>query len=150
MDLCPESAHRARKKILDSGQKIVGWYHSHPTFKVEPSVVDIQNHENYQKMFENDGQPFLGVIIGPYYNTKCADSLLKIFHNKKGIPYSLTYRLLPTSALRKTFWEDTIELFVKYKLSIDKIDFEHKWGNAKETKRSKFLKSIEILIRKMI
>lgn len=28
--------------------QVVGWYHSHPTFTPEPSLVDIENQRNYQ------------------------------------------------------------------------------------------------------
>ncbi|CAM9699408.1 unnamed protein product, partial [Phaeothamnion confervicola] len=34
--------------INSLGLKVVGWYHSHPTFQPDPSVVDIENHSNYQ------------------------------------------------------------------------------------------------------
>lgn len=26
----------------------MGWYHSHPTFQPEPSLIDIENQYNYQ------------------------------------------------------------------------------------------------------
>ena len=29
----------------------VGWYHSHPTFVAQPSVLDIENQSTYQAMF---------------------------------------------------------------------------------------------------
>lgn len=48
-------------------------------------------------MFEEEGQPFLGVIIGPYYNQKAMESIFKVFHNKKGVPFSLTHRLMPVT-----------------------------------------------------
>lgn len=101
VDLCPESANLAREKILKQGQRIVGWYHSHPVFKVEPSVVDINNHELYQKMFEADGFPFIAAIIGPYYDQQREESLLKVFHNKKKVPYSLQIRQLPAKVLHE-------------------------------------------------
>lgn len=99
VDLCPESANLARDKIQKRGQKIVGWYHSHPVFKVEPSVVDINNHELYQKMFEADGFPFIAAIIGPYFDQSKEESLLKLFHNKRKVPFSLQMRQLPSKTL---------------------------------------------------
>ena len=32
-------------------EMVVGWYHSHPKFEVNPSHIDVINHETYQKMF---------------------------------------------------------------------------------------------------
>lgn len=92
----------------------MGWYHSHPVFKVEPSVVDIQNHEIYQKTFEAEGLPFVAVIIGPYHDQSSPDSLLKVFHNKKNLPYSLTYRQLPAEQLGSRVFQQVRSLLQKY------------------------------------
>ena len=66
VELCPESAEKARHLISQNGQKIVGWYHSHPFFKVEPSNIDIRNHATYQSNFDKDNLPFVALITGPY------------------------------------------------------------------------------------
>jgi SHAQKYF class myb-like DNA-binding protein len=68
VELDPESAVEARNTIEASGLAVVAWYHSHPTFRPEPSVRDLDNQRNYQKQFESDGapSPFLAAIVSPY------------------------------------------------------------------------------------
>jgi len=87
VELCPESAAKSQQLMTQNGQQYVGWYHSHPFFRVDPSEVDVQNHQNVQTCFDSEKKPFLGVICGPYYNTRSYESLLRIFHNKKNTPY---------------------------------------------------------------
>lgn len=41
----------ARDYIATHGMNVVGWYHSHPTFQPDPSVTDIENQGNYQRLF---------------------------------------------------------------------------------------------------
>ena len=36
--------------------RLVGWYHSHPYFRNQPSLVDVENQSRYQKMFGETGQ----------------------------------------------------------------------------------------------
>ncbi|KAJ2471853.1 hypothetical protein IWW56_006256, partial [Coemansia sp. RSA 2131] len=55
--------------IVDAGLCVVGWYHSHPTFRPDPSIIDIENQTAYQALFrDNDSseEPFVGAIVGPY------------------------------------------------------------------------------------
>ena len=70
-------------------QRVVGWYHSHPTFATTPSLRDCENQANYQSLFaeemdDDQGEkrletfsrkrkrvtvarvPFVGAIVGPY------------------------------------------------------------------------------------
>jgi protein MYSM1 len=67
-------------------QRVVGWYHSHPTFATTPSLRDCENQANYQSLFaeetsHDDGDtrkrltnasavPFVGAIVGPYRATR--------------------------------------------------------------------------------
>ena len=75
----PVSQVTARNSIAAHGLKVVGWYHSHPTFQPDPSVTDIENQGNYQQLFASanvsneslskcldDSIPFVGLIIGTY------------------------------------------------------------------------------------
>lgn len=75
-----ENALVVRSEIETFGQKIVGWYHSHPTFEVIPSVMDIANQVNYQDISE---ECFLGGIISPYLSMHKLEGLLTVFHVKK-------------------------------------------------------------------
>jgi len=63
----PTSAGDQYKKVQTRGQEIVGWYHSHPKFEVNPSHIDVMNHEMYQKMFNESSLPFVALIISPYF-----------------------------------------------------------------------------------
>jgi proteasome lid subunit RPN8/RPN11 len=67
VEMDPTSEFEVRALIKAQGQEIVGWYHSHPTFPPDLSLVDIQNQANYQHLFEKDGckeAPFVGAIVG--------------------------------------------------------------------------------------
>ena len=75
-----EDALNVRTEIENHGLKIVGWYHSHPTFDVMPSVIDIDNQVNYQEI---STEYFLGAIIGPYLSVHKFEGLLTVFHVKK-------------------------------------------------------------------
>ena len=65
--------------IQNHGLKVLGWYHSHPSFQPDPSVVDCENQGNYQKLFHSidnfneqthlpreENCPFVGLIVGTY------------------------------------------------------------------------------------
>ncbi|KAK4536539.1 hypothetical protein CDCA_CDCA08G2564 [Cyanidium caldarium] len=68
VELDAESAVEARAHIEASGLEVVGWYHSHPTFRPDPSVRDVENQRNYQRQFEGEraAAPFVGAIVSPY------------------------------------------------------------------------------------
>jgi proteasome lid subunit RPN8/RPN11 len=42
--MCPQSQVQTHALIEEAGLEIVGWYHSHPDFGVDPSNIDIVNH----------------------------------------------------------------------------------------------------------
>lgn len=44
----PGSEVAVRELIEASGRVVVGWYHSHPTFRALPSVIDITNQAIHQ------------------------------------------------------------------------------------------------------
>ena len=47
VEMAPESATTQVKAIESKKQSLLGWYHSHPTFEVNPSHIDVINHEMY-------------------------------------------------------------------------------------------------------
>ena len=66
VEMDPTSEMEVRAEILEQGLMIVGWYHSHPVFEASPSVRDIENQRNYQKLFQCERtqlNPFVGAII---------------------------------------------------------------------------------------
>lgn len=82
----PHSELEVRAAIAKRNLRIVGWfvslfvalrshakrphrYHSHPLFPPDPSIRDIENQLNYQKLFvdtESRCEPFVGAIIGTF------------------------------------------------------------------------------------
>jgi hypothetical protein len=63
-------------------EQVVGWYHSHPKFRPDPSVRDIENQFRFQALFgDKDGnEPFLGLIFAPYDPANAGDvSEMRIF-----------------------------------------------------------------------
>lgn len=81
VDLNPESANYAFEIANERGQSLLGWYHSHPIFIVEPSVIDVNNQKLYQKQWNRGNKPFVAMIVGTYNRyIKSATSLLKCFH----------------------------------------------------------------------
>lgn len=67
VEIDPESSVEVMALIQSKGLEVVGWYHSHPdaSFTVEPSRVDIENQDNYQKHIFRE-KPFVAAIIAPY------------------------------------------------------------------------------------
>ncbi|KAJ1735242.1 hypothetical protein LPJ61_000656 [Coemansia biformis] len=69
VEMDPGSELVVRHQITEAGLRVVGWYHSHPTFRPDPSIIDIENQTAYQKLFrdkESAEEPFVGAIVGPY------------------------------------------------------------------------------------
>lgn len=147
VELCPESAAMARQQISANGQQIVGWYHSHPFFKVEPSNIDIRNHANYQSSFDKDNLPFVALITGPYSDKSKLESLVKVFHNKRGHPFTLKYKQMPASKIRKAIFEEISGLFTKYKGHEDNIDLMESWL-PEVTRHEKLIRCINYLLDK--
>lgn len=88
VEMDPESAREASNKAHDRDQNVIGWYHSHPMFDVNPSKIDVHNHQSNQTIFNNENKPFVGLIVGTY--SKQIDSktnytsLLKCFYLEFG------------------------------------------------------------------
>lgn len=55
VEMHSESAQNKAKEIEQKGLSLLGWYHSHPKFDVNPSHIDVSNHEAYQSQFNRDG-----------------------------------------------------------------------------------------------
>lgn len=69
VEMDPEAELEVRKKIKERNLSIVGWYHSHPIFQPDPSLVDLENQTNYQILFKDEetgDAPYVGAIVGPY------------------------------------------------------------------------------------
>lgn len=69
VEMDPTSEFEVRQEIEKRNMRIVGWYHSHPTFTPDPSLVDIENQTSYQSLFKDEAmneEPFVGAIVGTY------------------------------------------------------------------------------------
>ncbi|KAJ2546594.1 hypothetical protein EV175_005539, partial [Coemansia sp. RSA 1933] len=69
VEMDPDSEFVVRHQVMNAGLRVVGWYHSHPTFRPDPSIIDIENQTAYQKLFRDSDsaeEPFVGAIVGPY------------------------------------------------------------------------------------
>ncbi|GMH82932.1 hypothetical protein TrVE_jg9779 [Triparma verrucosa] len=106
VEMCPVSQIVVRDAILQHGMEVVGWYHNHPAFQPDPSVTDIENQTDHQKLvaasIENLSKdvragttfskargsktnivPFVGLIVGTYDpNVEEAESIMRWFHSK--------------------------------------------------------------------
>ena len=48
--------------------RVVGWYHSHPTFATFPSMIDISNQVTQQNAHKTATcEPYIAAIVGPYH-----------------------------------------------------------------------------------
>lgn len=96
VEIDPESSVEVMAMIQSKGLEVVGWYHSHPdaSFTVEPSRVDIENQNNYQRHIFRE-KPFAAAIIAPY-NEELPDfnPALEFFRVHEGeYPLRLPYRV---------------------------------------------------------
>eukprot|EP00501_MAST-03F_sp_TOSAG23-6_P002507 GSMAST32.ASY1.ANO1.2644.1 assembled CDS len=88
-----------RSEVAAAGLKVVGWYHSHPTFEPIPSMVDVNNQASYQQLFSDPStgaseSPFVALIVSPYDVQMPTDaSTAKWFHvrspNTERVPMKL-------------------------------------------------------------
>eukprot|EP01035_Chromulina_nebulosa_P027049 gene27049-35506_t len=69
VELDPEAEWKARETISNLGMQVVGWYHSHPRFRPDPSLTDVFNQEQHQCMDHDnttDVKPFVGLIVSTF------------------------------------------------------------------------------------
>ena len=84
VELDPLAEVEVRAAIEERNMRVVGWYHSHPTFVPQPSMRDVQNQNNYQTLFIDQASnlmPFIGVIVSPFdARTPSPSSPITIFY----------------------------------------------------------------------
>ncbi|KAI7876253.1 hypothetical protein K492DRAFT_151908 [Lichtheimia hyalospora FSU 10163] len=157
VEMDPTSAIETRQRIEEKNMTVVGWYHSHPMFAPDPSIVDLENQQNYQtlcreKCGENGNQtvePFVGAIIGPY-DPRLPGSLsvvnwFYVSDSKadRGVPKRLIYELQEDESLCDEQTERLLNLLEVYKDSPEKVDFTDMWRqDIHENKLEKLIKSL--------
>jgi proteasome lid subunit RPN8/RPN11 len=53
VEMDPIAELSVREVILKYNLEVVGWYHSHPLFRPDPSTTDIINQHQYQQLFQH-------------------------------------------------------------------------------------------------
>mmetsp|Transcript_3572 Transcript_3572/g.2600 ORF Transcript_3572/g.2600 Transcript_3572/m.2600 type:complete len:147 (-) Transcript_3572:126-566(-) len=93
--------------------------------------------------------PFLALIVGPYSVKGKNDSLLKVFHLKKKVPFALSLRQVPCTGLRRSIISEIKKLFEEFKQSPDKINLNERWTDD-SSKKDKLIASVKQLLKKNI
>ncbi|KAI8384827.1 uncharacterized protein BYT42DRAFT_563762 [Radiomyces spectabilis] len=157
VEMDPNSALETRQLIEDKNMTVVGWYHSHPTFIPDPSLVDIQNQKNYQMLCREECshmdhhriEPFVGAIVGPYDpRLPGSASVINWFYvgntwEDRAIPKRLIYELIDDDHVPEPVADRLFQLLDVYKHSPEKVDFADFWRqDASESKLKKLIKSL--------
>ncbi|KAK9763338.1 hypothetical protein K7432_010073 [Basidiobolus ranarum] len=132
--------------------QVVGWYHSHPTFAPDPSLVDMENQRNYQHLFRHEGsedEPFVGAIVGPYDpRLPGSSSVINWFYSstyadERGHPKRLIFDLVENSDLPSIQADEWLKLISEYQVSPEKVCLSDSWrpGHS-ETKLEKMVNSL--------
>ena len=89
VELDPVAELAVREIISNLGLVVVGWYHSHPLFRPDPSVTDINNQHQYQTLMRDEKsglEPFIGLIVSTFdTQLPSVESHHQWFHTR---PYS--------------------------------------------------------------
>ncbi|XP_072040553.1 uncharacterized protein [Amphiura filiformis] len=96
-EMDPVSQTEASESIMAAGGRVVGWYHSHPTFAPNPSVRDIETQSDFQAWF-GPHVPYVGVIVSPYLrglHSRCVQSVFKCL--------TISHELVDDSNTRKPY-----------------------------------------------
>ncbi|GJJ76776.1 hypothetical protein EMPS_09135 [Entomortierella parvispora] len=152
VEMDPTSEFEVRQEIEKRNMRIVGWYHSHPTFTPDPSLVDIENQTSYQSLFKDESlneEPFVGAIVGPYdERLPGMSSVINWFYisqspQERGHPKRLLYDLIEDTELpleESTLWT---KLFDEYRNSPERANFNEQWRQEEtETRLQKMLVSL--------
>ena len=85
------------EELRQQGLQCVGWYHSHPTFPVWPSAIDVYNQQIQQVAHSHQATngcatPYIAAIVGPYdqknVSAQCSMSWFYV-ENKRSAEFSL-------------------------------------------------------------
>ncbi|KAF9563155.1 hypothetical protein EC968_004988 [Mortierella alpina] len=152
VEMDPTSEFEVRQEIEKRNMRIVGWYHSHPTFTPDPSLVDIENQTSYQSLFKDDSssdEPFVGAIVGPYdERLPGLSSVINWFYiskspQERGHPKRLLYDLIEDAELPEEESALWTKLFDEYRDSPERTNFKEQWRQEEsETKLQKMLVSL--------
>ncbi|KAI9594412.1 hypothetical protein BDF19DRAFT_444731 [Syncephalis fuscata] len=144
VEMDPTSECEVRQEIASRQLQVVGWYHSHPTFLPDPSLVDLENQRNYQQLFrdvECDEEPFVGAIVGPY-DTRLpgSASVINWFYvsrtaDERGHPKRLRYDLSDVKDLSEDRMDALLRLTDEYQFSPDRVRLQERWRQDRDDSR---------------
>ncbi|KAL1916961.1 uncharacterized protein VTP21DRAFT_5158 [Calcarisporiella thermophila] len=154
-EMDPASEMHAREVFAARGIRVVGWYHSHPTFVPDPSVRDIETQSTYQELFrrpEDAIEPFIGVIISPYdVNHPSSVSrvqYLSISHelDEEGhirLPYACEKKIERMDRIEADLFKQILDLVKEYRSYEHRVDFNIPYRRGEsETRLDKMLHSL--------
>ncbi|KAG0340957.1 hypothetical protein BG004_006211 [Podila humilis] len=156
VEMDPTSEFEVRQEIEKRKMRVVGWYHSHPTFTPDPSLVDIENQASYQNLFKDESmneEPFVGAIVGPYDDRLPGlSSVINWFYishspQERGHPKRLLYDLVEDTELPEQESDLWVKLFDEYRDSPERTNFQEQW--RQEETESKLQKMLVSLGRRM-
>ncbi|KAI8910814.1 hypothetical protein EDD86DRAFT_203660 [Gorgonomyces haynaldii] len=151
VELEPTSEVETRSRIEQLGLQVVGWYHSHPTFRPDPSLIDLFNQRSYQSLFRQDSadEPFVGAIVGPYDpHLPQSLSLINWFYvgnrqEDKNKPKKLEHTILNEPILESDL-KSMLDLITECGTRNDRVDFTMGWRDDRwESKLDKLKISME-------
>ena len=163
VEMDPESEVEARAAMQAAGLNCVGWYHSHPSFKPIPSVIDVSNQLNYQRLCEEATgvQPFVGAIVSPYdldsndpiaeiswYFVHCADRAAAAAMKDGGNPLEAGHvakalKVVQAGDGNLTSVLETVKgLADRYSTAAGKTDFMDRWPGGEMSFMDKAMQSV--------
>lgn len=95
VEMDPISAIEIQSVIEGDGFSVIGWYHSHPKFKTNPSNIDIENQLSMQLGMSGD---FIAGIINPCYRDEIELSFFNVKEEEHEgqdvhVPHSFDYEI---------------------------------------------------------
>ena len=125
VELDPVAEYETRDVINGLGLTVVGWYHSHPKFRPNPSTIDIFNQSQYQSLMHDENtnlDPFVGLIVSTY------DSKLS-----SHVSDHQWFHVAKTEDIRSTTAGKTVDIPMRLEVEILKLNTALTSSSALET-----------------
>eukprot|EP00730_Choanoeca_flexa_P003341 TRINITY_DN11374_c0_g1_i1.p1 TRINITY_DN11374_c0_g1~~TRINITY_DN11374_c0_g1_i1.p1 ORF type:complete len:909 (+),score=132.32 TRINITY_DN11374_c0_g1_i1:983-3709(+) len=150
VEMDPHADVKARDLVDEKGLIFAGWYHSHPTFPCQPSLRDIEAQTQSQELYS--GQPYVGIINAPYYNSttsraqgvadvRCfwinTDQSVFFAENIFGTPIQLSYDVITESSTRRLSLEMIMNMCQYYEVYDRRVPLMTPWEGSRMSKLEK-------------
>ena len=176
VEMDPEDQVAKMEEALQLGLKVVGWYHSHPTFQAIPSTIDIYNQvlqqhahrEGGATLAEGHAEPYVAAIVSPYdrSNTSLASTInwFYVQHAPGAVPAEGQrpdeVGCIGKSLSIESLWEplgqlenlpllqkDMEQLAKRYAQMSDRANLEAVWVDGSSTRAEKLVNSLLTRLR---